>query len=63
MRDGEVAKEGTSAVGNDCEVCVVAFEGRDEGMRYGVCWIAGQSAGRIEVFYSCLGMVSMAGSC
>jgi hypothetical protein len=31
-------------------------------MGYGICWVAGESAGRVEVFYSSLNMVSMEGS-
>jgi hypothetical protein len=52
--DGEVAKQGAGVGGDDGEVRVIAFEGREEGVGNGICGVAGKSGGRVEIFYCCL---------
>lgn len=54
MGNGEVAKEGTVRGREHGEVCVVAFEGREEGVGDGVTGVDRESGGRVEVFYCCL---------
>lgn len=40
-------------------MCVVSFEGGEEGVGYWVCGVAGEGGRRIQVFYCCLPIVNI----